>query len=632
MLGRSSTENEKDASHYVEDTVSTPGAEVPAQPPSPLDAGHRLAVAVIALALSWAGLVVLVVSAIDTGTWDEAGVWVPSVPAVAVLGAVTFMSRRGAGLLSVEGGALAWSVAVLAGLFAYAGVRAQAPPTAAYAAAIVVVAGLIVRPALVLAATALAGVGYYLALEHAGADLSWAATLARLAVLAAVGVIGALMMRAVGISARYAEERINTMRRQEEELQRRQQDLERLYEVSRTIGAGSDLAEVLPELVGRVADSVGAKVGLVLLYVPADQALEVVSPIWVAGHALRAEGYLLPLTAPGLAQRVFISSEADYLNELGDDTEDALLRDLDAEHVAAVPLRLEAHTIGVLMVADPESGAFRPADLETLETLGAPTALILEHLTRFEAARETSERMTELAQLKTDFVSVVSHELRTPLTSIIGILATLSRPEFAPDDPDAAQLLSTARRQANRLKRLIEDLLTVSRLDNRSLPMRPESIELQSFVRDVVRSIPNSDGLISLDLSPVLPLISADPEHLRRLLTNLVDNAIKYGQGSSIEAIARPSGDEVWISIVDHGPGIPYELHDHIFERFTQAAPHETRARGGTGLGLSIVRGLAEAMGGRVWYEPTIGGGATFTIALPKEPPPYRAVVGSDGG
>ena len=69
--------------------------------------------------------------------------------------------------------------------------------------------------------------------------------------------------------------------------------------------------------------------------------------------------------------------------------------------------------------------------------------------------------------------------------------------------------------------------------------------------------------------------------------------------------------------MIDHGPGIPYELHDHIFDRFTQVAGHETRSKGGTGLGLSIVRGLTEAMGGRVWFEPTIGGGATFTFGLP---------------
>jgi two-component system OmpR family sensor kinase len=72
------------------------------------------------------------------------------------------------------------------------------------------------------------------------------------------------------------------------------------------------------------------------------------------------------------------------------------------------------------------------------------------------------------------------------------------------------------------------------------------------------------------------------------------------------------------LAVVDHGTGIPYELHDHIFQRFTQAQHHETRLQGGTGLGLSIVRGLTETMGGRVWYEPTVGGGATFTVALPQ--------------
>jgi two-component system sensor histidine kinase KdpD len=269
------------------------------------------------------------------------------------------------------------------------------------------------------------------------------------------------------------------------------------------------------------------------------------------------------------------------------------------------------------MVTDKGDGPFDEADLRLLGSLAAPAALILEHFSRFEEAKATSEKMTELAQLKSDFVSVTSHELRTPLTSIIGSLATLARPELAPNDPGAQQLLATARRQADRLKRLIEDLLTASRLDNRSLPQRPQSIDLADFVRDAVRSIPAADEVVALDLSPDIPPLQADPDHVRRIVVNLVENALKYAPGSKVDVVARASGSEVWVSVIDHGPGVPYELHDHIFDRFTQVGEHATRVKGGTGLGLSIVRGLAEAMDGRVWYEPTVGGGATFSLALP---------------
>ncbi len=108
-----------------------------------------------------------------------------------------------------------------------------------------------------------------------------------------------------------------------------------------------------------------------------------------------------------------------------------------------------------------------------------------------------------------------------------------------------------------------------------------------------------------------------DADHLARILRNLLENALKYAPGSAVEIHAQRRGTEIWISVADHGAGIPYELHDHIFDRFTQVQGHETRGIGGTGLGLSIVRGLTEAMGGRVWFEPTQGGGATFSISLP---------------
>ena len=223
--------------------------------------------------------------------------------------------------------------------------------------------------------------------------------------------------------------------------------------------------------------------------------------------------------------------------------------------------------------------------------------------------------------------STVSHELRTPLTSIIGSLRTLQRPQLAPADPNAQQLLSTAHRQANRLKSLIEDLLVVSRIDNQALPVRPQLIDLETFLADTAMGVPDAEGMVTLDIEPEASQLRCDPDHLGRIITNLLYNAIKYAPGSPLEIWARQRRGEVWLSVIDHGPGIPYELHDHIFDRFTQIAGHETRSKGGTGLGLSIVRGLTEAMGGRVWFEPTIGGGATFTVGLPA-----RTTTGQDVG
>jgi signal transduction histidine kinase len=400
------------------------------------------------------------------------------------------------------------------------------------------------------------------------------------------------------------------------ELARQEQELTHLYEVSRTIGAGSKLNEVLPELIGRVADSVKARIGLVLLYDASAERLDLMSPIWVAGHTVSADEFSLGLDEPGISQRVFMSGDATVINDTTENlTHDRLASELEANRVAVVAMRVENRTIGVLLVGDKETD-FTDADIETLESVAAPAALVLNQMARFEEARTTGERMAELAQLKTDFVSVVSHELRTPLTSIIGAIATLQRPELLPEDPRAQQLITMAAKQANRLRTLIEDLLVMSRIEADSLPVRPEQIAVEPFLTDLLAALPNNER-VEYESSDV-GFVLSDPDHLARVVTNLVENAIKYGGDGTIEVTAVNNRGEVHLSVIDHGPGISYEQHEVIFERFTQLQPHATRSKGGAGLGLSIVKGLVEAMNGRVWYEPTPGSGATFTVAIPK--------------
>jgi signal transduction histidine kinase len=400
------------------------------------------------------------------------------------------------------------------------------------------------------------------------------------------------------------------------ELARQEQELSNLYEVSRTIGAGSKLDEVLPELIGRVAESVNARIGLVMLYDSSAERLELMSPIWVSGHTVAADEFSLGLDEPGVSQRVFMSGDATVVNDTrSTSVADRLTSELEAERIAAVAMRVENRTIGVLLVGDKQTD-FTDEDIETLESVAAPAALVLNQMARFEEARFTGERMAELAQLKTDFVSVVSHELRTPLTSIIGAIGTLQRPELLPDDPRAQQLIEMAAKQSNRLRTLIEDLLVMSRIEADSLPVRPEEIELDAFLTEMLEALPERERVVH-EPTPDIRVVISDPDHLARVVTNLVENAIKYGGDGPIEVTTVDSRDEVHLSVVDHGPGISYEQHEVIFERFTQLQPHATRSKGGAGLGLSIVKGLVEAMNGRVWYEPTPGGGATFTVAIP---------------
>jgi K+-sensing histidine kinase KdpD len=396
--------------------------------------------------------------------------------------------------------------------------------------------------------------------------------------------------------------------------------LSQLYDVSLSIGAGTNLDEVLPELIGRVVEAVESRIGLVLMYDADASALELMTPIWVAGHTVAAPGVVLPLDERSLPQRVFTSGDATIINSFENrEAEDRLAHELQADRLAAVALRLGDRTIGVLVVGD-KSTDFTDADIRTLESVAAPAALVLNQMTRYEEARASSVRMAEVAEMKTNFVSVVSHELRTPLTSIIGALSTLQRPELLPEDPRAQQLITMASNQSQRLHTLIEDLLVMSRIEAVSLPVRSAEIDVDSFLTELLATLSDTDR-VSVSVTGDMEKLYADRDHLARVMTNLVDNALKYGGDAEVEIEAVTTRDEVRLSVIDHGPGIPYQMHDVIFDRFTQLQPHATRSKGGAGLGLSIVRGLAEAMNGRVWFEPTVDGGATFTVALPSGSP-----------
>lgn len=577
---------------------------------------HRVRAVYIALALSWVAFVVVAVSRAEAGT----PFWSGTFPLFGAALVILSIAPWGRVLRSIVADLviLFWATLVIMAVLIH-GEKSDGSVVAIALLGAIILPAVISLRGLYVTGVAVAATGAFFAItaNAAIADGLGGWRMAAFAIAAALVAAGAgNLHRHVEVAAR----RVHTFEERELSLSEKEQELQRLYDVSRTIGVGSNLSEVLPELVGRVANALEARVGVVLLYRRDQEALEVMSPIWVAGQTLRAEGYSLPLSEPSIAQRVFTSGEPAIFVDLEETANeaDAFLLELGSHEIAAVPLRIESRPIGVLITAEKRDSHFTINDLARLESLAGPSALVLNQLARYEEAQETSQKAMELAQLKTDFVSVVSHELRTPLTAIIGSLSTLQRPQLIHPDPSAQQLIDTASRQANRLRSLIEDLLVVSRLDNQALPVRPELIHLQEFIEDTVAHIPDAAEVTYVQSGPGIDSVETDPDHLHRILVNLVGNALKYAPGSPIDIVAMLNGNEVWLSVIDHGEGIPYELHDHIFDRFTQLAPHYTRSAGGTGLGLSIVRGLSEVIGGRVWFQPTAGGGATFTIALPK--------------
>jgi PAS domain S-box-containing protein len=231
----------------------------------------------------------------------------------------------------------------------------------------------------------------------------------------------------------------------------------------------------------------------------------------------------------------------------------------------------------------------------------------------------TGERALE--RLKSDFVSTISHELRTPLAAIYGAALTLRREDVQLGEPQRTGLLEVIASESDRLARIVNDILWVSRLESGGMHTVVERCDGVALAREVVETarhyVPPSIAL-TFTAPEDAPPVTADPDKARQVLTNLVDNAVKYSpDGGCVNVEVTVAGPRLRFSVRDEGLGVPPAEHRRIFEKFYRLDPDLTRGVGGTGLGLYISRELLERMGGRIWVESNGTGGSTFVAELP---------------
>ncbi len=265
----------------------------------------------------------------------------------------------------------------------------------------------------------------------------------------------------------------------------------------------------------------------------------------------------------------------------------------------------------------------RNGSLVSLGITYAPLMTRKEQLLNIIGTARDISRFRETEALKDTFISIVSHELKTPVAIIKGYAETLQRPRARSNPGLVEDMLRDITQEADRLARLVDDLLDASRLQAGGLPFRDvEDVDLCSIAERVVdrhRARAERHDL-RLDFSEQFPLIQGDPERLEQMLDNLVSNAVKYSpRGGTVEVRGRANPAEVVITVSDEGVGIPMDEQERIFDRFYRVEGPETRAVAGTGLGLYLTRAIAEAHGGRCWVTSAPGKGSTFHVALPKE-------------
>lgn len=231
----------------------------------------------------------------------------------------------------------------------------------------------------------------------------------------------------------------------------------------------------------------------------------------------------------------------------------------------------------------------------------------------------TNAQLLEANRTKDQFLSLTSHELRTPLTLILGTLETLQRYWYDTDAADRDRLLAVTRRHAQRMQRLVEDLLTMSRASGGVLLPRRESILLGDALAEALGDILPEAHDVHLRCDDDL-VVDVDPGQLQQIVANFVLNALRHAGDGPVELAAACHGQHVRIAVRDHGPGVPEAFRTELFEPFQQAGDGVPPS-GGVGLGLAVVRVIAEAHGGSVWHEAPVDGGARFVVELPLAAP-----------
>jgi two-component system sensor histidine kinase KdpD len=393
----------------------------------------------------------------------------------------------------------------------------------------------------------------------------------------------------------------NRIRDQADAARGRERRTASLYAVSRELGTATARPALLQAAAQHVNEVFDVKVAMLL---PArGDELEIV-------HA--DEGTLAPGDKDlGVAEWVW-----NHQRDAGAGTDT-----LPLARALFVPLMGSRGRVGVMaLFPSPESRLDDPDERQLLHTIAGLIGSALERTQLADEARRASLRI-ETEQLRNALLSSVSHDLRTPLGVVTGATSALLEDDAPKDDAVRRQLLLTAHEEAQRLNRLVRNLLDMTRLEAGALKVQKDLQPLEEVVGAALDRM--DDRLrgreVKTSIPAGLPLVPFDAILIEQVLINLLENATKYSPaGSPIEVSARAREGEVEVEVADRGPGIAREDAERVFDKFYRVREGEG---GGVGLGLTICRGIVSAHGGRIWVEERSGGGAVFRFTLPLQAP-----------
>jgi len=360
-----------------------------------------------------------------------------------------------------------------------------------------------------------------------------------------------------------------------------------------------ELDALLGELLERIRTILSVDTVAVLLVDP--DRRELVARAAIGLEEAVEQGVRIPL-GKGFAGRIAAEGRPIGLPDVDHaDVLNPLLRIKGVKSLLGVPLAVHEHITGVLHVGTLTPRLFTRDETELLQLVAERLAVAIEKA-------RVHDEMIALDELKLSFVAVASHELRTPTTAVYGILTTLRERGDTLGEDVRRQLEQTAWEQADRMRRLIEQLLDLSRLDAHSVTIDPQPLVLRQVLEEVAEA--TAPGTVDVDVDPGVAVI-ADPLVLDRVVSNLVANASRYGK-PPIRVEASQRDQFIRILVSDAGDGVPDELVPRLFDRFERGTSGQ-----GSGLGLAIAKAYANAHGGDLLYTPN-DGGACFELILPR--------------
>jgi signal transduction histidine kinase len=324
-------------------------------------------------------------------------------------------------------------------------------------------------------------------------------------------------------------------------------------------------------------------------------------------HILGADGAVLA-SADGAVLSAY---------RITDEDAESLARGDDRTSESASVLSIDVAGGRVCVIASPFTPYFGREETDVLHNLASFAETALRRAELSERERELAEELRVSNEAIREFVAIASHDLRTPITVVKGFSSTLLSLWNTISDEDKRDYLAKILRQADHLSRLVDDLLTVSRIDTGVLVPDRCAVMLCAHVTQTLNDLDLDSPDVAIRIDPDL-VVDADPEHVGRMVRNYVENARNYGK-PPIEIDARLNGLLVELRVKDHGEGVPNDFTPKLFDRFSRADVTKSKSKQGTGLGLSIVRGLAQANGGDAWYESNQPTGACFVVSLPRE-------------